>query len=521
MSKRKGKARRPTTTVPHRARGVTIDPTATQILRRMLDQRRLTQDAFSNPIARLGFATPSISEGTEYPLTRLTNNYQLLNSLYRNHWVIRNVVDTIPEDMCRNWIRIRSELPPEDLDKIERIWRVRRLKQRILHGLKWGRLYGGAAGLMMIEGHEDQLDQPLDFDLIMPGSFKNLLIIDRWTGCYPSEELEDDLNDVEFGLPKYYEITMDDGRLLKVHHSRVIRFVGRQLPYYEQLAELHWGASEIEIVFEELKKRDNTSWNILQLTFLANLRVLKMEGLDQLLAIGDSQLQQDIYNTLQSQNWMLSNSGMQLIGPQDEFQTFQYTFAGLNDIYQSFMMDLAGATKIPVTKLFGRSPAGMNATGESDLQNYYETVMQAQEANLAPVLDKLLPVICMSELGYVPDDLVYDFNPVHEPDDNDLAELVQQKTTALTNLYNAGILSQKQVLKELQQLSETTGMFTNITDEDVANADDRVTLGEAMPDGGELAAPETDRAGIPEHAATGAAAASPFARWFQRSLRHH
>ncbi|MCG6197883.1 DUF1073 domain-containing protein, partial [Anoxybacillus sp. LAT_38] len=77
----------------------------------------------------------------------------------------------------------------------------------------------------------------------------------------------------------------------------------------------------------------------------------------------------------------------------------------------SFMLDIAGACQIPVTKLFGRSPAGMNATGESDMQNYYEVIQQQQESILGPVLDKLLPIMCMSEFGAIPDDLEYTFNP--------------------------------------------------------------------------------------------------------------
>lgn len=494
--------------------GVTNDPKTVEILRRMM-----MRDSFSNPMARMGYGTPNISEGTEYPLTRLTNNYQLLNSLYRNHWVIRNVVDTIPEDMTRNWIKIRSELPPEDIEKVGRAWKTKRLKQRILHGLKWGRLYGGAAGIMLIEGHEDMLAEPLEYDDIMPGAFKNLWVIDRWTGCYPSDELVEDLNNVEFGLPKFYEVTFEDGSTQRVHHSRVIRFMGRELPYWEKMAEVYWGASEVEIVFEELKKRDNTSYNILTLTFMANLRMMKIKGMDGMMAMADQQAQQDFYNVKEAQNWLMSNAGMQILGEDDEFQTFQYSFAGINDIYQSFMMDLAGACKIPVTKLFGRSPAGMNATGESDMQNYYETVMQAQEATLAPVLDKILPVMCMSELGHIPDDLDYDFEPVNQPDDKEIADLVQQKGTLLNTLYTSGVLSQKTVLLELQQMSESTGMFSNITDDDIEKADDTTGQGEVIPPDAfsSLGTSSPDRTDVQEFHQDGSAKTRPIFDWFKRS----
>lgn len=489
--------------------------------------RGLTADTFSNVLARLGFGTPNLMEGTEYPLTRITQNYQLLNSLYRNHWVIRNVVDTIPEDMTRNWITLRTDMPPEATDKIDRIWRRWRIKEKILHGLKWGRLYGGAVGLIMISGHEDILDQPLDLDMIMPGAFKNIMIIDRWTGAYPSEKLVEDINNVEFGLPMHYEITLENGQVTKVHHSRVLRFMGRQLPYWESLAEVHWGASEIEIVFEELKKRDNTSFNIAQLVFLANLRVMKMGSLGQDLAIGNEQMQKDLYNTLQAQNWLMSNMGLYVMDKEDSLETHQYTFSGLSDIYENFMLDLAGACKIPVTKLFGRSPAGLNATGESDMQNYYETVQQSQETTLSPILDKLLPIICMSELGTLPDDLDYDFNPIRTPDDKEVADLAKNKTEAITTAFTSGIISQKIALKELKQLSDSIGMFTNITDEDIEAADNSTDPGEMLPMGGDLGyggsmgAEATNRTGLQSGVASGDEKARGILDWFRRSNRNH
>ena len=478
--------------------------------------KMLTQDAFSNTLARLGYGTPNLMEGTEYPLTRLTNNYQLLISLYRNNWIARKVVDVIPEDMTRNWITVKSQIEPGQLEKLDRIWRVRRIKEKILQGLKWGRLYGGAAGLIMIRGHEQILDQPLDYDTIMPGAFANLMVVDRWVGAYPSEELVQDINDVEFGLPEFYEMTLTTGQVLRVHHSRVLRFVGRSLPYWEQLAEVYWGESEIELIYEELKKRDNTSYNIAQLVFLANVRVLKMDQLGQDLATADPSVQTQLFNTLTAQNWLLSNMRTQVLDKEDEFQTFPYAFSGLNEIYQSFMMDISGASGIPVTKLFGRSPAGMNATGESDMQNYYEVVEQAQEAMLAPVLDKLLPVLCMSEFGAIPDDLDYSFNPIQTPDGKDVAALVEQKTTAIVNLVNAGILPQKTALQELRQLGDTTGMFTNITDEQIEQADDSTSQGEVIPDdafGGLMGSTAQDRARVPAGGEKGAGQAGFFARW--------
>jgi phage-related protein (TIGR01555 family) len=437
-------------------------------------KRTVSMDSFSNPLARLGYDTPNLLEGTEYPITRLTQNYTLLNSLYRSHWIARKIIDCIPEDMMKNWIELQTQLEPDEIKRFDKLLRTTRVQRDILQGLKLGRLYGGAGAVIIIEGQEDMLDQPLDYDTIMPGSFKGLIVGDRWIGLTPMSEIITDVTNPDFGLPEYYSWVTDDFTV-RVHHSRVLRFTGRELPPIERYTEMQWGSSEIEVVFDELKKRDNTSWNIAQLVFNANIRVMKMSDWGEMLAVGDENLQRDIYATITKQNILLSNMGMLLMNKEDEFQNYQYSFSGINDIYESFMLDVAGAAEMPVTKLFGRAPAGMNATGESDMQNYYNTVEQKQIALLEPVLDKLLPIMFVSEFGAIPDDLDYTFNPIETPNDDDLANVVDKKANTIINAFNAGLISQKVGMKELRQMADGTGMFTNITDEDIDNADSDIS----------------------------------------------
>lgn len=365
-----------------------------------------TRDAFQNPIARTGAFMPNQLEATNYPMTRFTRDWQTINSLYRSHWVVRRIIDTIPEDMTKNGYKIISQIDPDKMRAIETVFRRTSTYKNLLLGLKWGRLYGGAGGLIIIDGQEDALDQPLELDQVMPGSYRGLLILDRWSGISPTEELVEDPSDPEYGLPKSYLVTSDvlpNG--IRVHHSRIIRFTGRQLPYLEELAENYWGASELEHVIDELKKRDNVSWNIASLTFMASLRVMKLEGMGQIFALGDTKAQEDLYATIQAMNALMNNNSIQVLGDKDSYETHQYTFGGVGEVYDRFMMDVAGAAETPVTKLFGRSPAGMNATGESDMQNYYDAIETEQENELRPIYDKLFPVIFMSALGGVPDDL--------------------------------------------------------------------------------------------------------------------
>lgn len=432
-------------------------------------------DAFSNVLARLGAGTPNLLEGTEYSLQRMSRDFNTLNALYRESWIVRRIIDVIPADMLKNWITITSGLDPDVEKRLSLTLRRTQLIDKLKRGMQWGRLYGGALGVMLVKHQGYDLSQPLQLDWIMPGDFAGLLIFDRWNGVNPSSELIEDISEPDYGYPKYYTVTDPaGGGSVKIHHSRVIRFTGNTLPFWEEIAEMQWGASVVESIFDELRKRDNVSWNIAQLTFMANIRVLKMQDLGQLLASTDNESQAELLRTLEAQNMLLNNMGMQVMDAADGLETHQYTFGGLADCYQQFIMDISGAAEIPVTRLFGRSPSGLNATGESDLQNYYDMIAEKQESYLRPILNKVLPPFIISTLGSLPDDFDFEFDPVAEPSDKERADLAKCGTDNVVAAYNAGLISQRTALKELKQQSERTGVWTNITDEDIERASDSV-----------------------------------------------
>lgn len=465
-------------------------------------------DAFSNVLARLGAGTPNLLEGTEYSLQRMSRDFNTLNALYRESWIVRRIIDVIPADMLKNWITITSGLDPDVEKRLSLTLRRTQLIDKLKRGMQWGRLYGGALGVMLVKHQGYDLSQPLQLDWIMPGDFAGLLIFDRWNGVNPSSELIEDISDPDYGYPKYYTVTDPaGGGSVKIHYSRVARFPGATLPFWEEIAEMQWGASVIESIFDELRKRDNVSWNIAQLTFMANIRVLKMQDLGQLLAATDNESQAELLRTLEAQNMLLNNMGMQVMDAADGLETHQYTFGGLADCYQQFIMDISGAAEIPVTRLFGRSPSGLNATGESDLQNYYDMIAEKQESYLRPILNKVLPPFIISTLGSLPDDFDFEFDPVAEPTDKERADLAKCGTDNVVAAYNAGLISQRTALKELKQQSERTGVWTNITDEDIERASDSVEPpgemggmfggmgGEAAPDGSEEL-PQQERAPV-------------------------
>lgn len=471
-----------------------------------------TMDSFSNPMARLGFGTPNMLEGTEYPLTRLSRDYMLMQSLYRSNWIARKLIDAVAEDMCKNRFELHTQVSPEQLDDFDEVVEDTQTATKILDSLKWARLFGGAVAVMLIDGHEGDLDKPLDVEDVELDSYKGLLVLDRWSGVSPGAELITDINSPEFGLPEKYRCTVDAGGTFDVHSSRILRFIGRGLPSWERMAEMGWGISEIELVYDELKKRDNTSWNIASLIFRANIFTVTQDSLASMLTSSNQQAQQQLYNSVQQINHLMSNQGLMVLPKDGHLEQRGYTFSGINDVYQSFMLDICGAAEIPMTRLFGRTISGLGQGNEGDEQVYYDTIGQKQNAQLRPALRKLLPVIGMSTWGKLPRDLrKFQFPPVRSLTNEEMSKLANEKTTAIVSVFNAGLVGRQTSLKELRQGEKETGMWSNITDEMIEEADDEVQnpadmMGGGMPGfegskpgapegGGKPGAPKTSGAG--------------------------
>ncbi len=167
---------------------------------------------------------------------------------------------------------------------------------------------------------------------------------------------------------------------------------------------------------------------------------------------------------------MRTSFGLQLLSSEDSMETHSYSFSGLSDIYEAFMMDMAGAAEIPATKLFGRSPQGLNATGEADLRNYYDLIAQMQERLLRPALEKLLPIMAVSCWGYVPDDLEIVFEPVMTSSPAERAELVQKLSADVISAFQAGLISREEAREELKSRGEGLGVYGKIVISPFASA---------------------------------------------------
>jgi len=439
--------------------------------------KHVTFDGFDNFVSRLGLNNDnSLSAGT-YEFNLVTRNRIKLEAAYRGSWIVGAVVDSVAEDMTRAGVDVTTNEADADIKDFQSAISRKQIWSSVQNLIKWGRLYGGAIGVLQIRGQD--LATPLDLETVSKGQFDGIAVYDRWA-------LNPSLGTVieagpDMGLPKYYAIVSalnatepnaptPTGQI-NVHHSRVIRYTGIDLPYFQAITEMMWGESVLERLWDRLIAFDSVTMSTANLVERANNRTIGIEGLREIIAAGGA-AQQGLLAQFEMMRSLQTNEGMTLLDKNDSFETTNYTFAGLSDVMLQFGQQLSGASGIPLVRLFGQSPAGLSATGDADIRMYYDNVNAQQEAKLRTPFDTLLRVLWRSTFGKpAPKDLEFTFTPLWQMSATDKANVAKTNTESVLGAFESGLTDRATSLKELRQTSGDTGLFSNISDEDIEEAE--------------------------------------------------
>lgn len=430
----------------------------------------ITADSFQNFAARVGLGTPNQNNASQYGFDLVSRNRVQMEAVYRSSWLAGMAVDLVAQDMTRAGIELVSDMKPEDKDKLNQSLERLQIWNQLCDNVKWSRLYGGSIAVMLIDGQD--VSTPLRLDSIGKGQFKGLLVLDRWLVQPSLENLVTEYGP-HLGKPKFYTVVADAQALInqRIHYSRVIRLEGVQLPYWQRIAENGWGQSVLERLWDRLISFDSVSAGAAQLAYKAHLRTYKIQKLRELIATGGKAFEA-VVKQIDLIRQYQSNEGMTLMDASDEFEAHQYTFSGLAELKLSFGEELSGALQIPLVRLFGQSPGGLNSSGDSDLRTYYDNVAAWQDRDLRPGVTTLLEVVARSALEKpLPDGWDFQFRPLWQLTDTEKADIASKDTASVVDAYDSQLIGRATALKELRQSSQTTGLWSNITDEDIKEAE--------------------------------------------------
>lgn len=415
-----------------------------------------TGDGLENFVAGLGTQSDKRSYtgwGVVLPLNRVQ-----LEAMYRTSWLAKRIVNLPADDMCGAWRTFAfgdADDNPQ-LEALEQAEKQYAVQSKFCSATRWGRLYGGC---IMILGTADVVQpedmmKPLDVEKIKKGDLKYIHVLDRWR-CSPSGEVVTDMDSAAFGMPVSYIIAESS---VEIHHSRVIRFGGEELPYFEWLRNARWDDSVLQHTLDSLKNYDSVSASIATMMFEANVDVIKSENITELLASNDGE--KKLRRRFSAAAVMKSFNRTFLLDKEEDYEKKQNSFTNLKEIWNQFAVDVCGACDIPMTRLFGQSPGGLDSTGDGDLQNYYKMVDSKREATLRPQLEYFDEIFVRSTLGSIPDDYDSEFASLWETSEKDQAVIGYQNAQRDQIYLTTGVVSEGLIASELKARNTYSSMST-------------------------------------------------------------
>lgn len=382
----------------------------------------LVKDTFQNFVSKLGTERDK-AYYNQYRLGIITQDQ--LEASYRSDWIARKVVDVPPFDMTREWRSWQAK--PEQIEKIEGEERRLGYQRKLKQALQRARLYGGS--LIIIGTNDADPSKELRVDSVQQGGLKFLHVVSRYGGVYAGE-ISTDILSPYYGEPSYYQVTPVGGPAMRIHPSRVVRFIGNTLPDEgTRVAGADgWGDPVLMSVFSALMNATATTEGVASLVQELKIDIIRIP--DFMKNIGTEEYKSRLIDRFAGGNLAKSVINTTLLDKEEEWDRIEANFAQMPELLRVYLLIASGAADIPATRMLGQSAAGLNATGESDIRNYYDRIRAEQCTELSPTIARLDDIVIRSATGQRDPAIYYNWNPLWQLSETDRADISLKKAQA-------------------------------------------------------------------------------------------
>ena len=424
-------------------------------------------DSWSNLVTGIGAATGRL----DFQFTRETRiDDQTLEDMFHGDPYASRIVRAVPEEALRRGFSVSCGDPAAE-SEIKGALDELHVLRKVTEAWTWARLFGGAA---LFIGADDGGDpaHPLDVDNIR--SVRFVTVLDK-REIYPAKWFNDPLSPY-FGEPETYRFTRSgaggtDAR--EVHATRIVRFDGAVTTRRRRQQNNSWCESELQRIITKLREFNGNSAAASTLLQDASQGVFKIKDLMTLIA----QDKQDVVRKrLQLMDMARGVArAIMLDAEGEDFQRVESGIAtGMADLVDKSFLLLAGAAEIPVTILFGQAPAGLSATGDSDIRWFYDRIDSARTNSVRPRLERIVRLFMRAKdgptCGRAPEAWSVEFPSLYQLTDAEDADLRSKQATIDTAYITAGVLTPEEV-RASRFRAEGYSTETSIDDESTTGPD--------------------------------------------------
>lgn len=389
--------------------------------------------AYTNFVSNIGTERDKASHGS---FVKKVIPDEQLEAVYQ-HWLAKRIVNRPASDMLRaGWFF--EGIQDNDLLKLKEACKAFNLDGVLLSSLVLSRLYGVCYVLLgTVDG--GNLDQPFDLNKLGVGRLEFFTVLKK---KYIEADTSKYLSPKEAGgflkQPEFYKLKLDGKSTQRIHHTRLYKFGHADVVNEEPV-------SVLQEVYEDLLDHAAVKKATASLVHESKIDVIRTPNLV-------DKIKEDMKSVAErflSVGLLKGLNGMIVLDKEEEYDSKSYSFGGLPDLMREYSIQTAGAADMPYTILFGQSPAGMNATGEHDTRNYYDSIATKQTWSLKPFMMKLLRVIVQTTFGRQIPSLDVVFNPLWQLDAKVRSEVEKANAERDAKYLEMGIITEPQIAKQL------------------------------------------------------------------------
>lgn len=365
------------------------------------------------------------------------------------------ICETVPEQMMREGFKV---VIPDDKEAEKRTNKAIEkcgFIEQLTNALVWERGFGGSAVILGCDDGQD-MSEPLDNTRLRRILYCNAmdrrdLVPQYW---YDDPEAE------KYGVPEVYRCNFffaglhrPNGdapirtRLVNIHESRMLVFRGTRTTIRGRLRMHGWGNSVLSRVAPALATFNSNWQSVRNIMTDASQGVFKIKDLISLLA-SDNQA------TLLERLAMLDRGrsvarAIIVDADNEDFERRDTTLSGLPDLIDRSATRLASAARMPVTVLLGISPAGLNATGESDIRNWYDQLKTQRTLKVDPAVYQFVRLLFLAKEGPTngvePENWSIEWPALWQQTETEKTQNSATQTTSDVALVQAGVLQPEEV----------------------------------------------------------------------------
>lgn len=375
-----------------------------------------------------------------------------LEDLWNYNAVARRICNAIVEDGLRQ----RYEVSGDHAEELYKADRETRALRSVARAAMWGRAFGGAA---VIVDTGEPMDMPLA-PVIRPGTLKRFIVRSR---INISPEYPYDLEDGA----QFYRVTgAVGGPQLRVHRSRMQLFLGEETTTELRRQREGWGLSVLEVVYGALRSNAAQYDAADRIVQDLSQAVFKLHGVVD--ALSDDSSGSEFLQRVRDMDRARSvSNAVVLDAEQNESfeQVGRANATAVPAILDKSDQRLAQASGMPITRLMGISPGGLNATGESDIRGWYDQVAWWRGEHIEPVLEWTLRIVAQDRGIPIPEDedlISWPSFWQRTPDEED--DRKQKLVATLAQAVQSGLLLPDEAVQALVR----SGAFPEVELDEVA-----------------------------------------------------